>query len=116
MKTKEKISKMLIQRFLSKVEFTPTCWNWTAYKHPEGYGMFFLHPKTRLAHRVSYWIFKGKIENEDYDSYETIVVDHLCNNKSCVNPAHLEAVSQSVNTLRGLEYNNKLRELNVSTT
>ena len=116
MKTKEKISKRLIQRFLSKVEFTSTCWNWTAYKHPEGYGMFFLKPKTRLAHRVSYWIFRGKIESEDYDDWETIVVDHLCNNKGCVNPAHLEAVSQSVNTLRGIEYNNKLKELNVPST
>lgn len=104
MKTKVKIDKRLIRRFLEKVELTATCWNWKAYKHPEGYGMFYLAPKTRLAHRVSYWIFKGPITCEcEFD--ETIVVDHLCNNKSCVNPAHLEAVTQSVNTIRGLEYN-----------
>jgi hypothetical protein len=104
MKTTQKIDKKLVRRFFEKIELTPTCWNWGAYCSTEGYGMFFLKPKSRLAHRVSYWIFRGKIELDIADDDETIVIDHLCNNKRCVNPAHLEVVTQSVNTLRGIEY------------
>lgn len=47
------------------------------------------------AHRLSYELFVGPIP----DGYE---LDHLCRNRGCVNPAHLEAVTHRVNVLRGL--------------
>ena len=104
MKTSQKIDKKMIRRFMSFVKFTNTCWLWTGYCNEAGYGMFFLKPKTRFAHRVSYWLFKGDIKYHEFDEMDTIVIDHLCNTKGCMNPAHLEAVTQSVNTLRGIDY------------
>lgn len=50
--------------------------------------------RTMLAHRVSYRAFKGEIP-------EGLVLDHLCSNPSCINPEHLEAVTQRENVLRG---------------
>lgn len=47
------------------------------------------------AHRMAYELTRGPI-------LEGLVIDHLCRNKACVNPAHLEAVSQRVNVRRGL--------------
>ena len=68
------------------------CWNW---KKPdlEGYGSFNIQGKSYRAHRVSYQYFNGKIP-------AGLVIDHLCKNKSCVNPDHLEAVTNMENILR----------------
>ena len=85
---------MLDDRFWSKVDKTDSCWNWTACKSLHGYGGFQLNDKWRIAHRVSYEDKNGKIP-------EGIVIDHLCKNKSCVNPVHLEAVTQKENIMRG---------------
>ncbi|MFA7253987.1 MAG: HNH endonuclease signature motif containing protein [Patescibacteria group bacterium] len=69
------------------------CWEWLGSKTPSGYGILGRFGKTILAHRLSYMIFKDEIQ-------EGLEIDHLCCNKSCVNPWHLEAVSHSENLKR----------------
>ena len=84
-------------RFLVKIDDTyDSCWRWTSTISKAGYPYFTLtSTKMVRAHRLSYMIFKGDIPNG-------LVLDHLCRNKSCVNPDHLEAVTSLVNTRRGL--------------
>lgn len=85
---------MLDNRFWSKVEKTNSCWNWTASDRGEGYGCFGFKGKIEQSHRLSYEDSKGKIP-------EGLQIDHLCRNRKCVNPDHLEAVTHRENTLRG---------------
>ena len=73
------------------------CWEWNG-KLNNGYGRIRFKQKSTAAHRVSYEIYKGQIP----DNY---CIDHLCRNKKCVNPEHLEAVTQLENTLRGRTHN-----------
>lgn len=85
-----------VTRFWSKVKIMPNgCWEWIASKHPRGYGVFRNNGILNRAHRFSYEMIKGKIP-------KGLVLDHdPCNNTSCVNPAHLIAVTQKTNILRG---------------
>ena len=87
-----------IQRFLMKVEKTPTCWLWTAAKQQGGYGMFGAKntKKVVAAHRWSYEHFVGPIP-------KGMQIDHLCRVRHCVNPAHLEPVTPKENLRRGRE-------------
>ena len=80
-------------RFWSKVEKTEGCWNWKGYTH-HGYGRFYFEGKSTSAHRISYELAKGPMPKGKQ-------TDHLCRNRACVNPDHLEAVSQRTNQLRG---------------
>ena len=70
------------------------CWNWKGPKSGIGYGGFNIYGKKFRAHRFSYELVKGNIP-------EGLELDHLCRNKLCVNPSHLEAVTQRINQLRG---------------
>lgn len=79
--------------------FCTPCWIWTAHKDKWGYGRFRFHGRTALAHRVSWELKNGALP--EYPSQE---LDHLCRNPSCVNPEHLEVVSQKVNVLRGTSF------------
>lgn len=85
-------------RFWSKVTVDDAtgCWEWTGAKGKGGYGhlMWPVRGKTDYAHRVSYRELVGPIP-------EGLVIDHLCRNRACCNPAHLEAVTQRRNNLRG---------------
>ncbi|MBS69355.1 MAG: hypothetical protein CMK98_13615 [Pseudomonas sp.] len=76
------------------------CWIWTAYIRPDGYGSFVtdtraISHEVSLAHRFSYELHFGPIP----DGFD---IDHLCRVRSCVNPAHLEAVTHAVNCRRGI--------------
>lgn len=89
-----------VERFFSYVDATGDCWEWTGGRGTNGYGGFnFVDPATgkhrrRLAHRAAWEILVGLIP-------PSLVMDHLCRNRACVNPDHLEPVTQRVNNLRG---------------
>lgn len=72
------------------------CWEWTAYRMKKGYGQMMWAGKAWLAHRFSYVAFKGDIQ-------EGLTIDHLCENKRCVNPDHLEPVTALENYRRADE-------------
>lgn len=81
------------------------CWNWTRSKNWKGYGLFGMgqrpnstQTKTVTAHRAAYELFVGPIP-------EGLDLDHLCRNRGCVNPAHLEPVTRKENLGRGLHRN-----------
>lgn len=85
------------QRFWSQVRKTKKCWNWCGSKMGLGYGRIFVKGKSIVAHRFSYMLLKGSIR-------KGLELDHLCRNKKCVNPSHLEAVSHKENCLRGRSF------------
>lgn len=66
------------------------CWEWIGTLSSAGYGRF----EKDFAHRVSYRQHVGPIP-------VGLQLDHLCRNRKCVNPKHLEPVTGQVNTLRG---------------
>ncbi len=89
----------LEERFWSKVEKTPTCWIWkAALNQTTHYGVFGMMTSKgwRMidAPRVAYELAKGPIP-------EGKEPDHLCRNRQCVNPEHLEAVTHKMNCERG---------------
>jgi len=96
--SEERLQKA-VNRFWSKVKKTETCWLWSAGKS-KGYGQFFYSPfagkefNTR-AHIFAYEILIGDIP-------EGLQLDHLCRVRHCVNPMHLEPVTQKENILRGI--------------
>lgn len=81
-------------RFVEKVDFTTSCWLWTAYRNENGYGRFWHEGHLRPAHRVSYELLVGSID-------PGLVLDHLCRVRHCVNPGHLEPVTERENLVRG---------------
>lgn len=89
------------ERFWSKVEKSPEgCWQWTASTVPgTGYATFYVsaqEPRVN-THRWAYERFVGIVP-------PGLHLDHLCRNRSCVNPEHLEPVTPQVNTLRGISF------------
>tara|TARA_R110002020_G_scaffold10785_4_gene40931 strand:+ start:823 stop:1386 length:564 start_codon:yes stop_codon:yes gene_type:complete len=87
------ISKTCYVAFISRYVVAKNgCWNWRGHKSKAGYGMHSNRSKTIGAHRVSYVIHKGQIP-------VGLVVHHVCNNPSCVNPDHLDAITQKENAL-----------------
>jgi hypothetical protein len=95
-KPSEKSPADLKERFLGKLEKNASgCWDWTAGRFPTGYGKFRVgRTGTSYAHRWAYLLFVGHIPVGKE-------IDHLCRNRACVNPEHLEAVSRRENALRG---------------
>lgn len=80
-------------RFTTKIALTDSgCIQWIAGLSNAGYGVFYDGGNV-LAHRWSYEYHVGPIPEE-------LVIDHLCRNRACVNPDHMEPVTRRENTLR----------------
>ncbi len=76
------------------------CWVWQRYKDSKGYGIIKRFGKNHKAHRFFYEQHKRKI-------LVGFQLDHLCRNTSCVNPEHLEVVTNAENTRRKAEFRRK---------
>lgn len=97
--TEEQLTESLYKRLDDGTFIEPYsgCWLWCRHVHIGGYGMIGSGDglgKNRYVHRVSYERHKGKIP-------EGLHINHLCRVRSCLNPAHLEAVTNAENVRRG---------------
>ncbi len=84
------------ERFWASVLKTDSCWEWQG-SLSEGYGSFRFRRQYFKVHRFAYELLLGPIRV----GFE---IDHLCRNRRCVNPAHLELVNHRENTLRGITW------------
>jgi hypothetical protein len=71
------------------------CWQWLGSQNGSGYAQYWIDGKHLYVHRYAYNHLVGEIP-------KGMVLDHLCRNRVCVNPAHLEMVTQQENILRGI--------------
>lgn len=88
------MSADLEARFWANVDKADGCWTWLASTTSEGYGQIRADGINRSAHRLSWEMSQGPVPHG-------LVLDHLCRNRACVNPDHLEPVTQRVNVQRG---------------
>ena len=90
----------LLDRLWARVDKTPghgprgDCWIWTGCHNGVGYGVISSKKKMMLTHRVAYEALVKPIA-------KGLVLDHLCRNPICCNPAHLDPVTNSENLRRG---------------
>lgn len=91
-----------ISRFRKKWEISlerefngDSCWEWTANRSGAGYGLFWNGVRKVYAHRWSYEHYREPIP-------DGLELDHLCRNRLCVHPSHLEAVTHKENCARGV--------------
>lgn len=97
-----KETRPAIMRFFSHVEAIKNgCWNWVGAMKFNGYGNFSIRKnkvrKSYSAHRWAYINLVGDIP-------QGLAVDHLCRNRKCVNPSHMELVTLKENLLRGIGF------------
>lgn len=95
------LSPAQIERFWTRVGVqmydTDACWEWTGRLELNGYARVRLFDRKYYVHRVAYTLARGPIP-------DGLTLDHLCRNRRCANPGHLEAVTGSENTLRGTAF------------
>lgn len=86
--------RMIPNNVANKLQETDAgCWEWTGHRHERGYGRIVLDKKNVSVHRLLYELFNGPIP----DGW---VIDHMCENKPCSNPAHLDACTHTDNIER----------------
>lgn len=84
-----------IDRIIDRILVGDGCWVWPGAKNSQGYGRIGAGGRTwAYTHRVVYEALVGPIP-------DGLDLDHLCRNPSCCNPAHLEPVTRTENSLRG---------------
>lgn len=84
--------------FFMVVDHVTGCWNWTANKNQKGYGRVAIDGRLHSAHRVSFEIFNGPL-------IDGLEVDHVCENRGCINPAHLQQITHASNVRKGNRWN-----------
>ncbi len=103
----------VVRRFWYKVDSLSNpdgCWPWLASFDPiTGYGRFIVYTKNVQAHRFMLALVGRPVP-------EGLEPDHLCRNRRCINPDHLEAVTGRVNTLRAIQRHRELGPRNPTTT
>lgn len=80
-----------------RLEIVGTCWKFTGSKNEKGYGTVRIggrKGKTQSLHRWTWQTMNGQMPKD-------LMADHLCRNRDCCNPFHIEAVTAKVNSLRG---------------
>lgn len=95
-----------LARFKTKYDVDPSgCWLWNGPLDKDGYGNFYLRRRNRRAHRVAWYHAQDEIE-------PGMVIDHHCQVRNCVNPAHLRKITVRRNALensRGMAALNALK-------
>lgn len=81
-----------MDKFWGRVEKTDSCWEWQGTKN-KGYGLYIEDGRRARAHRVSW-------EDRYFALPDDLCIDHLCRNRACVRPDHLEPVTWRMNALR----------------
>lgn len=87
------ISALKLDHLFSRVAYDSGCWTWEGAL-VDGYGMIDIDGKGRKPHRLVYEALIGAVPDGH-------VLDHLCRNRACCNPAHLEVVTDEENKRRG---------------
>lgn len=90
------------ERFWARVDRSgglTKCWPWLAGAYPSGYGHMWWEGRSELAHRIAYTLSRKPIP-----SGRQWNIDHLCRNRICQNPDHLELVTRKENILRGISH------------
>jgi hypothetical protein len=95
------VISLLPDRIRARINLTPCkvpdlhgpCWEWTGSDNGNGYGRPRVDGKNQLVHRYAYTVLVGPIP-------PGLQIDHLCRNRRCCNPDHLEPVTNLENSLR----------------
>ena len=85
--------KPMKDRLKYELDINTECWNWTGCVGSSGYGHLSVDRKTVVAHRFSYEVHRVPIP-------VGLEIDHLCRNRKCINPTHLEPVTREENIRR----------------
>lgn len=85
------------ESFEKYVDKSGECWEWSGSHYVNGYSKITSGRDQALAHRWAYEHYRGRIP-------DGMVIDHLCRNRGCVNPDHMEVVTNNENLRRGAGY------------